>query len=195
MQKDWCTNFKVKVMMRVDISKIWPFLLYLVNCWSLYNRLSSVIHHYKPKCLVKKFDCFIQGISSEPQNLLWPNLVWWCVIMIQCIMQKDWCINFKVKVQSNYDSLYCVFWTAHLYAIRLTLMVWHYKLEYLVRKLYCFVQGQGHNDVQDVSECLSGWYQWYAVFKVEATVKAHLIKIRLFNISSDLLILLQPHLE
>ena len=38
------------------------------------------------------------------------------------------------------------------------------------------------------------WNDWYAIFKVSVTVKNNLIKIRLFNILSELLILLQLNL-
>ena len=41
---------------------------------------------------------FVQLISSESLNLLWQNLIWWCIIMSQNFMQKDWCANVKIKV-------------------------------------------------------------------------------------------------
>ena len=34
MQKDWFAFFKVKVTARAHTIKVWPFLLYLLNCWS-----------------------------------------------------------------------------------------------------------------------------------------------------------------
>ena len=38
MQKNWFTSFSVKVTARVYIIKIWLFLLYLLNCWSVCNQ-------------------------------------------------------------------------------------------------------------------------------------------------------------
>ena len=35
--KDCCTNFKVKVTMRVYVIKMWPFLLYFLNLWAFCN--------------------------------------------------------------------------------------------------------------------------------------------------------------
>ena len=116
-----------------------------------------MIHLQKPECLWEYFDCCIQSeghsegskyqwifvwlISSEPQNLLWPNLVWWCTMMSQNVMQKDLCSYFRVKV------------TVRVYIIKIwlfllcllncwsfcnqSLMVCHYNLECFVRKLNC----------------------------------------------------------
>ena len=41
---------------------------------------------------------FVQMISSELLNRMLPNLIWWCIIMDQIVMQKDWFATFKVKV-------------------------------------------------------------------------------------------------
>ena len=34
-------------------------------------------------------------ISPEPHNHFLPNLLWWCIIMRQCVFEKNW---FTVKV-------------------------------------------------------------------------------------------------
>ena len=44
---------------------------------------------------------FVRRISSEPQNILMPNLVWLCSIISQSIMQKNWFIVFNVKVTAR----------------------------------------------------------------------------------------------
>ena len=41
---------------------------------------------------------FVWMISPEPLKLLHPHLEWWCIIMWQSAVRKDWCANFKVKV-------------------------------------------------------------------------------------------------
>ena len=38
MQKNWFTIFSVKVTVRAYIIKIWLFLLYVLNCWSVCNQ-------------------------------------------------------------------------------------------------------------------------------------------------------------
>ena len=40
-------------------------------------------------------------ISSEPQNILSPNLVWLCSIISQSVMQKNWFTLLNVKVTAK----------------------------------------------------------------------------------------------
>ena len=102
MQKNWFTIFSVKVTASTYIIKIWLFSQYLLNCWSVCNCKLDYDQHHKPECPVEKWDCCIQGhdhsegskclwifvqtISSEPQNILLPNLVWLCNIISQSVM-------------------------------------------------------------------------------------------------------------
>ena len=57
-------------------------------------------------------------ISSEPQNILLPNLVWWCSIMSQSVMCKKNCLLLSRSrslwgfIWSKYYSFYYIFWTA-----------------------------------------------------------------------------------
>ena len=101
-------------------------------------------------------------ISSELFNLLWPNIVWWCVIMSQSVLQKDCLAVIKVIVWLSsrwlfgyqghwlmlikYDLVHCVFKAADPFAAKLYLMV------YL---LYAGVS----------------WKEWIVVFTVNVTVK------------------------
>ena len=143
---------------------------------------------------------FIQPVSSEPLNYLWPNLVWWCVIMSLSGVQKDWCANFNVFEGSVSSELLIFF------ATEISFMVCHNELEYLERKLDGCVQGQGHSEVLKCQwmfvqpiplELLNllwpnlvwlciimSWCvcqkDWSANFKVMVTVRACIIKVRLF---------------
>ena len=40
---------------------------------------------------------FTQKIFSEQLYILYSNLVWWCVVLSWCVMQKNWDAIFKVK--------------------------------------------------------------------------------------------------
>ena len=51
-------------------------------------------------------------ISSESLNLLPPNLVWWCIIMSQIALQKDWFAVFKIKVTVKDDII--KIWLFHM---------------------------------------------------------------------------------
>ena len=45
---------------------------------------------------------FVQKISSEQLNLLYPNLTCWCIVLSRCVMHKNWDAIFKVKVTRAY---------------------------------------------------------------------------------------------
>ena len=69
------------------------------------TKLGLIERYHKPECFMEKLDCCVQGqghskiskcqwmfvqmISTETLNLLLPNLIWWCTIMSQIIVQKD----------------------------------------------------------------------------------------------------------
>ena len=168
---------------------------------------------------------FVQIISSKPPNVLFPNLVLWFIIMSRSVVQKDWFAIFKVVVTARahmikIDNYYGVFWTADPFATKLGLIVYYHKPECFMKKLDCYVQGQGHSKISKCqwifvqiisSETLNllppnlVWWiiimrqivfqtNWFVVFKVKVTVKDHIILLRLFNISSELLVLLQLNL-
>ena len=109
--------FKVKITARAHMMKMWLSLYY--SFWtvdSLATKLGLMIHHHKPECPVEKKSLlfsrsrpqqrvkmlqFVQMISSKPPNILFSNLVLWCIIMSQSVMQKDWFAIFKVKVTAS----------------------------------------------------------------------------------------------
>ena len=88
-----------------------------------------------------------------------PNLVWWCIIMRRCVVRKNWFTIFSVKVTARayvikiWHFLLCLL-TAGPFATKLSLIVQHHKLQCPAGKWDYFVQGQGHNEVQNVSECV-----------------------------------------
>ena len=108
---------------------------------------------------------FVRMIPSEPQNVLFPNLVWWCSIMSRSIMQKKNCLLYSLSKSqrgpkwSKYDSFCYIFWTADSFATYLNWMVQHHKPECLVkekRTTACKVKVTAK--AQNVRECLSRWY-------------------------------------
>ena len=44
---------------------------------------------------------FARTISSEPQDILSPNLVWLCSMISQSVIQKNWFTMFNVKVTAR----------------------------------------------------------------------------------------------
>ena len=78
-----------------------------------------IVQHHKPECPVKKMGLlksrsrsqqrFKMSVNFFPDDFFFfppcvqpffliPNLVWWCIIMSQCVMQKNWFTIFNVKV-------------------------------------------------------------------------------------------------
>ena len=97
-------------------------------------------------------------IPSKPPNILFPNLVLWCIIMSQSVMQKDWAAIFKVKVTARAHMikiwqvlLYLLNWW-FFFSTKLGLIKHYHKPECYMEKLDCCVQGQGHNNTSK--------YQW-----------------------------------
>ena len=153
MQKDWFAIFKVKVTVRTQMIKMWQFLLYLLNFWSI---SSFVVHYYKPECLMEKFECcvhsqdhnkisqchwvFVQMIASELLNLLLLNLVWWCITVSQIVFQKDWFAVFKVKVTvKDYIIKIWLFNVSSemLIRLQLNLVWWHIIISWIVTTDIC----------------------------------------------------------
>ena len=105
--------FSVKVTVMAHMIKIWLFLLYFLNYWFLgsqswsddtssYARVScekiGLLHSGSMSQQRVKMLMFARMISSKPPNILFPNLVLWCIIMSRSVMQKDWFAVFKFRV-------------------------------------------------------------------------------------------------
>ena len=172
-KKNWFPIVNVKITVRAYIIKIWLFLLYLPNCWSICNQTRFDSTTYKPDCpcgknwitalkvnVTSKVKNVSEYLSSEPQNILSPNLVWWCCRMSQSVTQKKNCLlssrsrSQRGLILSKYYSDYYIFWTADSLATRHGLMIGHHRPERLVEKLdYC---SQGHSEGSKCW-CLSRW--------------------------------------
>ena len=134
------------------------------------TKMGLVVHYHKPKCLMEKLECCVQGqghhkiskchwmfvqmISSESLNLLLPSLVLWWIII------KDWSGVFRVKVTvkdhnyNKYKTFWYIFLTDDLFSTKLDLMAHHHKLEKMDRSVLVKVTEK----VQNSSQCSSGWY-------------------------------------
>ena len=92
----------------VHTMKSWPFLLYVLNCWFLATNLvwQCMIISWKASC---EKVAFLYS-RSRSQWRFWTsvnvcletisdrsNLVWWCIIISQSIIQKYHFAMFKVK--------------------------------------------------------------------------------------------------
>ena len=82
---------------------------------------------------------FVRMIFSESQNILLPDLVWWCSIISQSVMQNGgggWRSRSQWGlIWSKYDSFYNIFWTVDSLATKLCLMIHHHKPEYPMKKI------------------------------------------------------------
>ena len=102
-------------------------------------------------------------ISSEPQNILLPNLVWWCCRMKQSVTRNkncllsSWSRSQRGLILSKYYSDYCIFWTADSLATKLCPMIGYHRPERLVEKVDYCLQGQSHSEGSKC-RCLSRWY-------------------------------------
>ena len=108
---------------------------YIIRSQSVqWKKLDFSLHsgsrsHWKVKMLM-----FVQVISSKPPNILFPNLVLWCIIMQEFMWSK-------------YYNVYCIFWTADPFATKLGLIVHYHKPECFMEKLECCVQGKSHSKI------------------------------------------------
>ena len=97
-------------------------------------------------------------ISSELQNIFLPDLVWWCSIMSQSVLQKFCVVIFKVGItaRAHVTKIIWLFllylWTVGSLATKLGGMMHHHKPECLVEKRRKrkkedkFIHGQGHSE-------------------------------------------------
>ena len=105
---------------------------------------------------------FVWMISSEPQNILSPNLVWLCSIMIQIVVQKNWFSIFNVKVTAR--AYIIQIWLFVLYLLNCWLqpnLIWYYSITSQSVQWKNWITAfkvKVTAKVQNVSECLSGWY-------------------------------------
>ena len=113
---------------------------------------------------------FVRVIFPE-QNILLPNLVWWCSLMSQSAMRKNSCLlSLRSRSRSQqglmwwkYDSFYCILWTVDSLATKLGLMIHHHSQNVLWKKLdYCF-QGQRHSEGSKY-QCLSRYVLNWQIF-------------------------------
>ena len=122
MQKDLCANFRVKVIVMIHIIRIWLFLLYLLNCWSLVCWYIIMSWRVMWKVWIIVFiwsQCHTEGSQSQkmvvtPLNVLMidlsqPNIVWWYTIMSQNTAQKKNTVIFKDKVKVRVQILRSLF--------------------------------------------------------------------------------------
>ena len=119
-------------------------------------KLSLVVQHYKPECPAVKLEYCVQGqghneglkcqwifvrmISYEPQNILLPNMVWWCCRMSQGVTRNKNCLlssrsrSQRGLILSKHYSDYYIFWTADSLATKLGPMIGNHRPERLVEK-------------------------------------------------------------
>ena len=167
---------------------------------------------------------FVWKTSSEPRNILLPNLVLWCILVNQIVMQKKWFAFFKVKVTAG-DHMIKIWlflqyvlncWSFYkqtcFYGIMSQTVLW--------KKWIAEFKVQVTAKLHNVDECLSTWYLlnhwtvyitnfvwwritigqsvvwkgWFADFTENVKVEAHIIEIGLPSVSSEVLILLQSNL-
>ena len=125
-----------------------------------------MVHCHKPECLVKKIDCLGQSHSTstnvnECLSRWYPQDCWafccqtWCgdasswIIMSHKNKNKQkivCCLQGQSHSKGSYNQnmiFYYIFWTADPSLTKFGLMVHHYKLDCLVKRLDCCVQGHG----------------------------------------------------
>ena len=77
-------------------------------------------------------------VSSEPQKILLPNLVWWWCRMSQSVTQNENCLlsswsrSQRELILSKYYSDYDIFWTADSLATKLGPIIGYHRSEPLV---------------------------------------------------------------
>ena len=137
-----------------------------------------------------------------PNSVLWCIIMSWSVMQKKSRLLFSRSRSQQGLVWAKYDSFDCIFWIAEPFATKLGLIVHYHKPECLMKKLDCCVHGQGHGKISKCqwlfiqmlsSEMLNlilpnlvRWciimsqivFQkyWFAVVKVNATVKDHVTK-------------------
>ena len=150
---------------------------------------------------------FVWMVVSESQNILLPNLVWCCSVMSQSIMQNFLLLlssrsrSQQRPIWSKYASFYHIFWTVDSLASKLGLII-HHKSECPVKRIGLLHSGSRSQwrvkmlmFVQMISPkppnilfpnlilsfIIMSWCimlkDWFAIFKVKVTARAHMIKV------------------
>ena len=126
-------------------------------------------------------------ISSKPPNILFPNLVLWCIIMSQSVMQKDWFAIFKVKFTAR--ALMIKIWQFLWYLLncwsfstKLGLLVYLLVSQSVLWKNWIVVV-KVTAKFQNVNECLSRyflnrWTFYYQTWYANASLWAILSRSR-----------------
>ena len=114
IQKNWFTVFDVKVTASAYTIKIWLFLLYVLNCWSVWTKLGLIVQHYKLAVLWKnRMTAFKVKVTAKVQNVSECLSGWYLLNRRSCWCQtwygnaaswarvwyrKKWLAAFNVKV-------------------------------------------------------------------------------------------------
>ena len=117
---------------------------------------------------------FSPRVRSCPLNISWtaqpfsffyiPNLIWWCVIMRQCVMRKNWFTIFNVKVTARtYIIKLWLFFLYFLNCCSICKQTWYgsratRNQSVLWKNVITALKVKVTAKVQNVSESLSGWY-------------------------------------
>ena len=148
---------------------------------------------------------FVLMVFCESQNILLPNLVWWCSTVSQSHADIFWLfLSSRSRSQqgliwSKYDSFCYIIWAVESLATKLGLIIHHQKPECPINKWdYCVkVQGQRESQnlmfVQISSKPSNTIFKlgllviivsqsvmqkdWFAIFKFKVIAKAHMVKI------------------
>ena len=131
--------------------------------WSKYDSalLSEMLFLWQPNLvwwyiIIRQMACVKSWITAfKVKVTVKVHNVYECLSILyflnhQTFCHKDWLAVFKVKVTAGahmirMQQFHYIFWTADPFATRLGLMVHYYKPEYLLKKLDCCVQDQGHS--------------------------------------------------
>ena len=161
VHEEWCANFKVKVTVKGYIIKIWLFtvsskLLILLQpdlvWWYVFISQSVLWENWIDKV---KVTAKVQNVLFGPCHLNHWNFCdqTWCAdasswTRVSC--RKNDVLTSRSRsqwglVQSKYDSFYCIFWTADIFATKLR---WYIIINWNIL-----------------------WENWIAVFKVKVTAK------------------------
>ena len=100
------------------LSGWWYLLHYDIFCTTEHfvTKHGVVMQHHKPECCVKnwiiaikikvtasvRMSVCVQMIYSKLTNILLPNLVLWCVIMSQSVMQKGYLLFTRSRSQQGF---------------------------------------------------------------------------------------------
>ena len=127
---------------------------YIIMSQSVMWKKNGLLHSRSRSQWRFKMLMFVQMISSssKPRNILFPNLVLWCIIMCQLWCKKIDVLfsrsrSLQVLIWPKYDNFYCIFWTADPFCTKRGLIIYYHKPECFMEKLDCCAQGQGHSKI------------------------------------------------